>query len=68
MLDTAKNMKHKYKVLNPLKWTKDVDHNMYGPIQLLSILQQIYGRFISTNDRPKLSTKLPQSNVMIAHF
>lgn len=38
MRDTAKNMKHKYKVLDPLKLTKNMDHNMYGPIQLHSIL------------------------------
>ena len=65
MLDSVKAMEYKYKVLDPLKLTKDPEYVTFGPIHLLATLQQVYGRLIATHDWPALSTKLPQSNVAI---
>jgi hypothetical protein len=62
LLDDVKTMEYRYKVLDPLQLTKDADYVRFGPIALVSTLQQAYGRLISTHDWPALTTKLPESN------
>lgn len=62
LLDKVKTLEYKYKVLDPKELTKDPAYSTYGPIAILSILQQAYGRLLSTHDWPALATKLPQSN------
>ena len=63
LLDGVKNMEYKYKILDPKQLTHDPEYGVYGPIPLLAIIQQTYGRLISTNDWPALSTRLPESNI-----
>jgi hypothetical protein len=58
----VKTLEYKYKVLDPLKLTKDAEYATLGPIAIISTLQQTYGRLISTQDWPALANQLPQSN------
>jgi hypothetical protein len=58
LLDLVKTLKYKYKVLDPLKLTKDAEYATLGPIAIISTLQQTYGRLISTQDWPALANQL----------
>jgi hypothetical protein len=62
LLDLVKTLEYKYKVLDPLKLTKDAEYATLGLIAIISTLQQTYGRLISTQDWPALANQLPQSN------
>ena len=62
LLDTVKQMEHKYKVLDPRKILTDPSYDKLGPIGLISTLHEIYGRLLTDHDWPALATKLPQSN------
>jgi hypothetical protein len=62
LLDLVKTLDYKYKVLDPLKLTKDAEHATLGPIAIISTLQQTYRLLISTQDWPALANQLPQSN------
>jgi hypothetical protein len=58
-------MVYNYKILDPKKLTQDSEYGIYGPIPLLAIMQQTYGRLIATNDWPALSAKFPESNIAL---
>ena len=62
LLDTVKQMEHKYKVLDPRKILQDPQYNKLGPIGLISTPYEMYGRLVTDHDWPALATKLPQSN------
>lgn len=62
LLDPVKETEYKYKVLDPKAIKSDTDYKTYGPIALISTLQQAYGRLISFHDWPALALKLPESN------
>ena len=62
LLDTVKQMEHKYKVLDPRKALKDPQYDKLGAIGLISTLHEMYGRLVTDHDWPALATKLPQSN------
>jgi hypothetical protein len=56
-------MEYKYKIMDPKQLTQDSEYGIYGPIALLAVIQQTYGRLIATNDWPALSINLPESNI-----
>ncbi|KAI2512823.1 hypothetical protein MHU86_1612 [Fragilaria crotonensis] len=62
LLDYVKTMEHKYKVLDPRSILLDMEYHKYGPVGVISTLQQLHGRLISDHDWPALAAKLPQSN------
>ena len=62
LLDPVKEMEYKYKVLDPKAMKADPDYKTYGPVALISTLQQAYGRLIASHDWPALALKLPESN------
>lgn len=64
LLDPVKEMKYKYKVLDPKAMKSDPDYKTYCPVALISTLQQAYGRLISFHDLLALLalTLLPESN------
>ena len=62
LLDSVKTMEYKYKVADPKSLASDPDYPKYGPISLVSTLQQAYERLISFHDWPALASKLPESN------
>jgi hypothetical protein len=62
----VKTSEYKYKVLDPLKLTKDTEYATLGPIAIILTLQQTFGRLISTQDWPALANQLPQSNTSSA--
>jgi hypothetical protein len=62
LLDLVETLGYKYKVLDPLKLTKDAEYATLGPITIISKLQQTYASSISTQDRPALTNRIPQSN------
>ena len=61
LLDSVKTMEYKYKVADQKSLASDPDYPKYGPIALVSALQQAYGHLISFHDWPALATKLPES-------
>ena len=67
LLDFVKTMEHKYKVLDPRSLLLDKDYHQYGPVGVISTLQQIHGRLLSDHDWPALATQLPESNHADAH-
>ena len=67
LLDSVKQMEHKYKVLDPRKILADAEYDKFGPIGLISTLHEIYGCLLTDHDWPALATKLPQSNNATAH-
>ena len=62
LLDSVKQMEHKYKVLDPRKILQDPSYDKLGPLGLISTLHEMYGQLITDHDWPALATKLPQSN------
>jgi hypothetical protein len=62
LLDLVEALEYKYKVLDPLKLTRDAEYAILGPIASILTLQQTYLRLISTQDWPALANQLPQSN------
>ena len=62
LLDPVKEMEYKYKVLDPKSIKSDPEYKTYGPVALISTLQQAYGRLISFHDWPALALQLPESN------
>jgi hypothetical protein len=63
LLDSVKQMEHKYKVLDPRKILQDPSYDKFGPLGLISTLHEMYGQLITDHDWPALlATKLPQSN------
>jgi hypothetical protein len=36
--------------MDPKQLTQDSEYGIYGPIALLAVIQQTYGRLIATND------------------
>ena len=57
LLDPVKEMECKCKVLDPKAMKLDTDYKTYGPVSLISTLQQAYGRLISFHDNFSAANK-----------
>ena len=62
MLDRARTLESKYRLLDPAFMDEDADYTSYGPYAICSKLQDEHGTLISESDWPALATKLPESN------
>ena len=62
LLDSARTLETKYKLLDPAAMTTDPLYTTYGPYAVCAALQEEHGRLISDSDWPALASKLPESN------
>ena len=66
LLDEARTLESKYKLLDPAAMGKDALFTTYGPYAICAALQEQHGRLLSDSDWPALATKLPESNTATA--
>ena len=62
MLDKARTLESKYRLLDPTLMGKDAEYTSYGPYAICSKLQDEHGKLIAESDWPALAMKLPESN------
>lgn len=62
LLDKARTMETKYKLLDPASMGKDPAYTTCGPYAVCAALQEEHGKLISDSDWPALAVKLPESN------
>ena len=63
LLDAARTLENKYRLLDPATMGKDNDYTSYGPYAVCTVLQEEHGKLIADSDWPALAVKLPESNV-----
>ena len=64
LLDEARTLETKYKLLDPATMSMDPQYSTYDPYTVCAALQEEHGQLISDSDWPALATKLSESNVM----
>ena len=62
ILDKARRLELKYRLLDPTSMGEDAEYTSYGPYAICSMLQDEHGKLIAESDWPVLATKLPESN------
>ena len=62
LLDSARTLETKYKLLDPASIANDALYTFYGTYAICSAIQEEHGRLISDSDWPALAKKLPESN------
>ena len=64
LLDKARTLETKYKLLDPALIGNDPLYTTYRPYAICSTLQEEHGKLLSDSDWPALATKLPESNTV----
>lgn len=64
LLDSARTLETKYRLLDPATMGNDNDYTSYGPYAICATLQDEHGKLLADSDWPTLATKLPESNAM----
>ena len=62
ILDAARTLETRYRLLDPRTMGDDPDYTKYGPYAICASLQEVIGRLIADSDWPALANKLPETN------
>ena len=62
LLDNARTLETKYRLLDPKLMGSDKDYTSFGPYAVAATLQEEHGKLIADSDWPALAAKLPESN------
>ena len=62
LLDDARTMETKYRLLDPATMQNDPNYSTLGPYGLCAKLQDEHGKLIADSDWPALASTLPESN------